>query len=60
MVCLSMTTNTASESTNNTEESEWESGKAQILFKNARQGKPQRKHQMKMNRNRKKSHFLYH
>ena len=61
MVYLSKTTNAASESTNtDAEKSEWESDKDQILFKNARQGYPQRKYQMKMNRNREKSHFLYH
>ena len=61
VVCLSKTTNAASESTNtDAEKSEWESDKDQILLKNARQGRPQRKFQMKMNRNRKKSHFLYH
>ena len=61
MVCLSKTTNAATESTNTeADESEWESDKDQFLFISVRRGKPQRKYQMKMNRDRKQSHFFYH
>lgn len=52
-----MTTNAPSASSK--DRGKWISDKPPFPFKNARQGKPQSRLWMKINRNKRKSHFLY-